>query len=92
MNVQGKKQVEKLSGIVCRSQAIGVPPSTGLEMCGSLAWRKDFRYENDCSQSTRLLIMVGKPYVWKLPVQAKAGTGKMNFITDTVYFYHNLID
>ena len=26
----------------------------------------------------------------EIAISAKAGTGKMNFITDTVYFYHNL--
>lgn len=73
-----------------RQLAIGVPPSTGLE--GAAAWL------GEKISSTKMIVLNQREATYngweavrmEIAISAKAGTGKMNFITDTVYFYHNL--
>ena len=73
-----------------RQLAIGVPPSTGLE--GAAAWL------GEKISGTKMIVLNQREATYngweavrmEIAISAKAGTGKMNFITDTVYFYHNL--
>lgn len=72
-----------------RQLAIGVPPSTGLD--GAANWLKGK------IAGSKLVVLnqrEGTYNSWdavrmEIAIAAKAGNGKMNFITDTVYFYHN---
>lgn len=72
-----------------RQLAIGVPPSTGLE--GAAAWL------GEKISGTKMIVLNQREATYngweavrmEIAISAKAGTGKMNFITDTVYFYHN---
>lgn len=73
-----------------RQLAIGVPPSTGLE--GAAVWL------GEKLSGTKMLVLNQREATYngweavrmEIAISAKAGTGKMNFVTDTVYFYHNL--
>ncbi|WP_177565811.1 divergent polysaccharide deacetylase family protein [uncultured Phascolarctobacterium sp.] len=73
-----------------RQLAIGVPPSTGLE--GAASWL------GEKIAGAKMVVVNQREATYngwdsvrmEIAIVAKAGDGKMNFVTDTVYFYHNL--
>ncbi len=73
-----------------RQMAIGVPPSTSLE--GASEWL------NKKITGNKMVVVSQREATYnnweavrmEISLTAKAGTGKKNFTTDIVYFYHNL--
>lgn len=72
-----------------RQLAIGIPPSTGLE--GAADWL------GEKIGATKMVVLSQREATYndwpslrmEIAITAKAGDGKINFVTDTVYFYHN---
>lgn len=86
VNVTGVNTSVKIAQ---RQLAVGVPASTDLQAAGSWLQEK--------AAAAGLVIISGKDSKYKdwdaykveIGIAVKAGSGKKQFVTDTVYFFHN---
>lgn len=86
VKVTGSNNTVKISK---RQLAVGVPATTSLEGAGSWLTEK--------AEQAGLVAVSGKKTTYKdwdaykveIGISVKAGSGKRNFVTDTVIFYHN---
>ncbi len=93
-NGRGQQEEEQASGVKViwnkRELAIGVPPAT--ELRDAAGWLSD-KLDGSKLKTTRLEETTYND--WDavridIAISTKAGEGTKEFVTDTVYFYHNL--